>query len=87
MKNTEETRNYFIKVIDQNELISNQHKKVWTTLYCIEHFFIEVPAFPSLFVIPMVITSSAVELKSHAIASRYKNYKSIIEKKRRNLIK
>ena len=87
MKNTEETRNYFIKVIDQNELISNQHKKVCTTLYCIEHFFISVPAFPSLFVIPIGITSSAVGLKSHAIALRYKNYKSIIEKKRRNFIK
>ena len=87
MKNTEETRNYFIKVIDQNELISNQHKKVCTTLCYIEHFFIYVPAFPSLFVIPIGIASSAVALKSHAIAPRSKNYKSIIEKKRRNLIK
>ena len=26
-KNIEETRNYFIKEIDQNELMSNKHKK------------------------------------------------------------
>ena len=26
-KNIEETRNYFIKKIDQNELMSNKHKK------------------------------------------------------------
>ena len=80
MKKTQKTRNYFIKVINQNKLICNQHKKVCTTLYYIEHFFISVPAFSSLFVISMVITSSAVALKSHAIAPGMKNYKSIIEK-------
>ena len=81
MKNTEKTRNYFIKVKNQNKLICNQHKKVCTTLYYIEHFFISVPVFSSLFVIPIGITSSAVALKSHAIAAGMKNYKSLIEKK------
>ena len=81
MKNTEKTRNYFIKVKNQNKLICNQHKKVCTTLYYIEHFFISVPVFSSLFVIPIGITSSAVALKSHVIAPGMKNYKSIIEKK------
>ena len=81
MKNTQKTRNYFIKVINQNKLICNQHKKVCTTLYYIEHFFISVPVFSSLFVIPIGITSSAVALKSHAITPGMKNYKSIIEKK------
>ena len=28
MKNIDETRNYFIKEINQNELISKNHKKV-----------------------------------------------------------
>ena len=32
MKNVEQTRNYFIKEIDQNELMSNKHKKVCMTL-------------------------------------------------------
>ena len=32
LKNIEETRNYFIKEIDQNELISNKHKKFCTAL-------------------------------------------------------
>ena len=37
LKNIEKT-NYFIKKIDQNELISNKNKKVSTTLNYIEHF-------------------------------------------------
>ena len=38
LKNIEKTRNYFIKEIDQNELVSNKNKKVCATLYYIEHF-------------------------------------------------
>ena len=32
MKNIDETRNYFIKEINQNELISKNHKKVCKVL-------------------------------------------------------
>ena len=32
LKNKDETRNYLIQEIDQNELISKNHKKVCTTL-------------------------------------------------------
>ena len=32
LKKINETRNYFLKEIDQNELISKKHKKVCTTL-------------------------------------------------------
>ena len=28
LKNTEKTRNYFVEEIEQNELMSNKHKKV-----------------------------------------------------------
>ena len=38
LKNVEETRNYFFEEIEQNELMSNKHKNVCTTLNYIEHF-------------------------------------------------
>ena len=37
LKNLDETRNYFLKEIEQNELMSKKHKKVCTTLNYIEH--------------------------------------------------
>ena len=40
LKKRHETRNYFIKEIDQNELLSKRHRKVCTTLKSIEHFLI-----------------------------------------------
>ena len=36
----ENTRNYFVKKIHQNEFISKTHKTVCTTLNNIEHFLI-----------------------------------------------
>ena len=39
-KNKDETRNYFLEEIKQNELMSKKHKKVCTTLNYIEHFLI-----------------------------------------------
>ena len=92
MKNIEEIRNYFIKKIDQNWLISKKHKKVWVTLNYIEHFLILasavtgcilISAFASLLGIPIWITSSAIGLKICAITAVGKKYKSIIKKKKR----
>ena len=40
MKNIAETWNCFIKEIEQNKLIINKYKKVFTTLNYIEHFLI-----------------------------------------------
>ena len=40
LKKIDETRNYLIEEIKQNELMSKKHKKVWTTLNYIEHFLI-----------------------------------------------
>ena len=40
MKNIDEKRNYFIKDIDQNELMNNKHKKVSMTIIYIKHFLI-----------------------------------------------
>ena len=40
MKNINETRNYFLKEIEQNELMRKKDKKVCTTLNYIEHFLV-----------------------------------------------
>ena len=40
LKNIDKTINYLIEEIKKNELMSRKHKKVCTTLNCIEHFLI-----------------------------------------------
>ena len=42
LRNIDETRNYFLEKIKQNELMSKKHKKVCTTLNYIEYFLILV---------------------------------------------
>ena len=44
LKNIEETRNYFVEVIEQNELMSRTHKNLCTTLNYIENFLVIVSA-------------------------------------------
>ena len=92
LKTIDETRNYFLKEIEQNELMSKKHKKVCTTLNYIEHFLIlastitgcvSISAFASLIGIPIGITSSAIGLKICAITAGIKKYKSIIKKKKK----
>ena len=89
LKNIDETRNYFLKEIKQNELISKRHKKVCTTLNHIEHVLIlastitgciSISVFVSLLGIPIGITSSAIGLKTSAITAGVKKCKSIIKK-------
>ena len=72
LKNTHKTRNYFLKEIEQNELISSKHKKVCTTLNYVEHFLIltstiteciSISAFASLLSVPTGITRSVIRLK------------------------
>ena len=67
LKNMDKTRNYFLKEIEQNELIRRKHKKVGTTLNYIEHFLISastitdcvsISAFASLLGIFVGITGS-----------------------------
>ena len=91
LKNIDETRNYFLKEIKQNELLSKEHGKVCTTLNHIEHFpmlastitgCISISAFVSLPGIPIGITSSSIGLKICAITAGIKKYKSIIKKKK-----
>ena len=40
LKNVDETRNYFLEEIEQNELMSRKYEKVSTTLNYVEHFII-----------------------------------------------
>ena len=69
LKNTDETRNYFLNEIEENELMSKTHKKVCTTLNYIEHFLIlastitgciSISVFSSLLGISIGISSSAI---------------------------
>ena len=91
MKNVNDTRNYFLEQIEQNELMSKKHKKDCTTLNYIEECFvlastiarcISVSAFVSFLAIPIGITSSTIGLKISAIAAGIKKCKSIIKKKK-----
>ena len=92
LRSIDETRNYFLEEIKQNELMSKNHKKVCTTLNYIENFLIlastitgciSISTFASLLGIPIGITSSEIVL----ITAGIKKYKSIIKKRKRNMIK
>ena len=96
LKNINQTRNYLNEKITLNELISKKHKKIYATLNYIEHLLvlastitgcISISDFTSLIGIPIGITSSAIGLKICAITAGIKKYKSIIKKKKKNMIK
>ena len=81
LKNVDETRNYFLKAIQQNELMSKKDKTVCTTLNYIEHFLvlastttecISISVYASLLGIPLTITFSVIWLKSCAVAAGIK---------------
>ena len=74
---------YFLDEIKQNELMSRKHKKVCTTINCIEHFLIlastitvriSISVFAYLIGIPIGITSSAIWLKIFPITTGIKKY-------------
>ena len=92
LENIDETRNYFLEEIEQNELMSRKHEKVFTTLNDIEHVLnvastitgcISISDFASLLGISIWIKSSAIGLKICAITVGIKNYKSMIKKKKK----
>ena len=49
LKKIDKTRNYFLKEIEQNELMSKKHKKICTTLNYIEHFLILASTITDVF--------------------------------------
>ena len=91
LKNIDETRNYFLEEVKQNELMSKNYKKVSTTLNYIKNFVIlastitgciSISASFSLIGTPNGITSSAIRFKICGIASGIKKYTSILKKKK-----
>ena len=84
LKNIYETISFFLKEIEQNELMSKRNKEICTTLNCIEHLLILISAVPGCIAIsafaPIGITSSATGLKIYVTTSKTKKYKSIIKK-------
>ena len=78
-------RNYLIEEINQNELISEKHKMICTTLNYIEHFlvvastitgYVSISAFASLIGITMQTESSAIKIN---IAQKLQELKSKIQ--------
>ena len=89
LKKVYEIRNYLVEKMNQNKLMSKNHKKV---LNYIDHSLVVIStitgcvsiiAFASLVDIPVRITSSAVGLKFCVITARIKKYKLIIKKKKK----
>ena len=84
LKNIDETRNYFVEEISQNEFISKKHKKICTTLNYIEHLLILASVvtfhfyFASLIGAPVGFKNPAVGIKICAIIIRI--WKNKLEK-------
>ena len=96
LKNVDEIIYYLIGEINRNELVSKKHKRFCATLNYIEYFlvlaytitgFVFISAFASLVGIPIGFTSSEIGLKICAKAAGIKQYKSIIKKRKRSMIK
>ena len=91
-ENRDETKNYFIEEIEQNELMSKSAKRFTRFEIILFSSFlilasavtrcISVSAFASLVGIPIEIASSAIRLKVCARTAGIKRYKSIIKKKK-----
>ena len=84
MKKIDEMRNYLIREINRNELISKKHKKVCRVLNYTDHSFIvistitgciSISAFASLVGIPIRIASSTIGLNICVITAGIKKYK------------
>ena len=92
LKNIDETRNYLFEEINQNELMSKKHKKVYRFLNYVEYFpilistvtgCVSTSSFASLVGTPIGITSSVIGLKICVITAGIKKYKSITKKKKK----
>ena len=73
LKNIEVTRNYFIKEIDQNELMRNKHEKVDTILNYIEHFRILASTIAGYFSVSDFASLLGIPSKYNTIKNLYKN--------------
>ena len=91
LKNIDDTRNYFLKEIKQNKLMSRKYRKLCTTLNYIENFSFSFYNYWMclnflllliLLGISIGVTSSAIGLNIFAIAAGIEKYKSLIKKKK-----
>ena len=91
LNKTDETRNYLLKEIKHNDLMSEKYKKTCKYLNYVEHLlilastvtgYVSISEFASLVCVPVGITSSAVGLKICTITVGIQKYKSNIKKKR-----
>ena len=82
LKNIYETISYFLKEIEQNELMSKRHKEICTTLNCIEHLLILISAVPAVFCSFCFCSYRNYEFcnRIYVTTSKTKKYKSIIKK-------
>ena len=85
LQKLEKTRNYLLREIDHNELISKKHKNIYRVLNYTDHLLILtwaitgcvfISAFASLVGILIGITSSAIELKNCVITARINKKKN-----------
>ena len=92
LKNINETRNCLVEEINQNELKSKKHKKIYRVLNYTEHLLIlistvtgciSISAFVSLVGILVGITRPVIGLKICVITAGIKKYKSITKKKKK----
>ena len=90
-RKTDETRNYLLDEIKQNDFMNEKYKKTCKYLNYVENLFIivasavtgciSISAFASLVVIPAGVASSSVGIKLCAITGKIKKYKSLRKKK------
>ena len=92
LKKIGEIRNYLIEEINQNKLMTKNHKKVFRILNYIDRSFIVISTITgcvsistcaSLDGIPIRITSSAIGLKICTITAGIERYKPIIKKEKK----
>ena len=70
LKNMHETRNYFVKEINQNDIMSKRYKNFRTNLN-----YIAYTVFTTLLGISIGITSSIMGLKTYAINAGIKKHR------------
>ena len=92
LKNIDETENYLIEKINENELMSKKHEKVYIVLNYIEHLlvltstvsgWVFISNFACLVGFPRGIPNSSIGSKMYVITAGIKKYKSIIKKKKK----
>ena len=92
LQNIDETENYLIEKINENELMSKKHEKVYIVLNYIEHLlvltstvsgWVFISNFACLVGFPRGIPNSSIGLKMYVITAGIKKYKSIIKKKKK----